>query len=67
MDGFNIRDIFKFVAILVAAAIIGNWFLAEVRKSKINDEPWYKPYVSVPGLIILGALSLPLIFLLVRR
>ena len=67
MDGFNVLDIFKFAAILVAAIIIGNWFLAEVKKSKINKEPWYKPYVSLPGLIILGALSLPLFFLLVQH
>ena len=67
MDGFNIIDIFKFVPILVAAAIIGNWFLAEVKKARINQEPWYKPYFSIPGLIILGALSLPLVILLIRQ
>ena len=67
MDGFNVLDIFKFAAILVAAIIIGNWFLAEVKKSKLNKDPWYKPYISLPGLIILGALSLPLVFLLVQH
>ena len=67
MDGFNIIVILKFVAILVAAGVIGNWFLAEVKKSKIKQEPWYKPYFSIPGLIILGALSLPLVILLIRQ
>jgi len=31
----------------------------------MNKEPWYKPYLSLPGLIILAALSLPLIILLI--
>ena len=67
MDGFNLFDLVKFVAVLTAAIIVGNWFLAEVRKSRIKKEPWHKPYVSAPGLIILAALSLPLIFLLIGR
>ena len=65
MDGLNLFTVVKLVAVLVAASIIGNWFLAEVRKAKLRKEPWYKPYLSVPGLIILAALSLPLIFLLI--
>lgn len=65
MDGLNLFTLVKFVAVLVAALIVGNWFLAEARKAKLKKEPWYKPYLSVPGLIILAALSLPLIFLLI--
>jgi hypothetical protein len=67
MDGFNLIKLAKYIAVLVAAMIIGNWFLAEVRKAKSNKQPWYKPYVSVPGLIVLAALSLPLFFLLLAR
>ena len=67
MDGLVILTLLKFIAVLVAAMIIGNWFLAEVRKAKLNQEPWYKPYVSVPGLIILAALCLPLIFWVILR
>ena len=67
MGGFNLITLAKYVAVLVAAMIIGNWFLAEVTKVKLNKQPWYKPYVSVPGLIILAALSLPLFFLLFTR
>ena len=65
MNGSNLFTIVKFVAVLVAAVIIGNWFLAEVRRAKLNQETWYKPYLSVPGLIILAALSLPLILLII--
>ena len=67
MDGLIIFTLAKFVAVLVAALIIGNWFLAEVRKARLKREPWYKPYLSVPGLIILAALSLPLIFWLMSH
>ena len=65
MDGLNLLKFIKYAAVLVAAMIIGNWFLTEARKAKTINEPWYKPYVSVPGLIILAALSLPLILLLI--
>ena len=65
MDGLNLFNLIKYAAVLVAAMIIGNWFLSEVRKAKTNNEPWHKPYISLPGLIILAALSLPLILLLI--
>jgi hypothetical protein len=66
MDGLSLLNLIKYAAVLVAAIIIGNWFLTEARKAKANKEPWYKPYGSVPGLIILAALSLPLILLLIN-
>ena len=66
MDGLNLLNLVKYVAVLVAAMIVGNWFLNEVTKAKANEQPWYKPYVSLPGLIILAALSLPLILLVIK-
>ena len=65
MDGLNLFSLIKYAAVLVAAIIIGNWFLNETRKAKAKKEPWYRPYLSLPGLIILAALSLPLFLLLV--
>jgi len=67
MEGLNLITLIKYVAVLVAAMIIGNWFLAEVKKAKLNHRPWYKPYVSIPGLIILAAISLPIILWLVSQ
>ena len=67
MDGFNLITLAKYIAVLVAAMIIGNWFLAEVKKAKFNKQPWYKPYGSLPGLIILAALGLPLYLWLLAR
>ena len=65
MDGSNLFNLIKYAAVLVAAIIIGNWFLTEARKAKTNKEPGYKPYLSLPGLIILAALTLPFIILLI--
>lgn len=65
MDGSNLFNLIKYAAVLIAAIIIGNWFLTEARKAKTNKEPWYKPYLSLPGLIILATLSLPFIILLI--
>ena len=65
MDGLNLLTLVKYTAVLVAAMVIGNWFLAEVKKAKFSNQPWYKPYASVPGFIILAALSLPIIFWLI--
>jgi hypothetical protein len=65
MDGSNLFNLIKYAAVLVAAIISGNWFLTEAKKAKTNKEPWYKPYLSLPGLIILAALSLPFIILLI--
>ena len=64
MNGFSWLTLVKYGGVLIAAIILGNWFLAEVRKAHRQQQPWYKPYLSVPGLIILAALSLPLIYLM---
>jgi hypothetical protein len=39
--------------------IIGNWFLSELRKARAARLPWYKPYLSIPGLLIIAAILLP--------
>jgi hypothetical protein len=64
MDGLSWSTLVKYAGVLIAAIILGNWFLAEVKKSGRKQQPWYKPYLSVPGLITLAALSLPLIYYL---
>lgn len=49
------------VCVLVAAILVGNWFLAEVRKSHAGKGPWYGPYLSIPGLLIILILAIPII------
>ena len=57
----------KYVAVLVAASILGNWFLSEIKKARLAGAPWYAPYVSIPGLLIIIAIILPLIYWLLTR
>ncbi|MFP4159185.1 MAG: hypothetical protein ACLFQ9_05470 [Desulfobacterales bacterium] len=57
----SILGLLKAAAALLAAGILGNWFLAEVKRAKIENHPWYKPYLSPPGLLILFAVLLPII------
>jgi len=48
---------------LGAAAVLGNWFLAELRKAQAAGKPWYSSYLTVPGIIIMGIMVLlPLIY-----
>ena len=57
----NATMLIKAICVLVAAALIGNWFLAEVRKAKAAGKPWYAPYLSLPGLLIFVVLMIPVI------
>ncbi len=54
-------EIVKYIPVLIAALLLGNWFLAEARKAKAQKKPWYAPYLSVPGILIILALCLPII------
>jgi len=40
----TLANIAKLVAVLVAAILIGNWFLAEVKKARLKGKPWYQFY-----------------------
>lgn len=57
----------KLVSVLLGAAILGNWFLSEFKKSRRRNLPWYSAYLSPPGLLILAGLLVPLIYWLARR
>lgn len=57
----------KAVAALMAAMTLGNWFLAEVKRARVQGAPWYRPYLSAPGLMILAlTLVLPVIWWLAQ-
>lgn len=52
----------KYLSVLIAAVILGNWYLAEYKKARIAGLPWYRAYFSLPGiLIVLIILILPVI------
>ena len=48
--------ILKIIPILIAAILIGNWFLAELKRANATGKPWYTAYISIPGLLILLAI-----------
>lgn len=49
----------KAIAILAAAFLLGNWYLSEVKKAKALNKPWYAPYLTIPGILIIVALMIP--------
>jgi hypothetical protein len=51
--------ILKAISILLAAFFLGNWFLSEVKKAKATGQPWYAPYLSIPGVLIIITLMIP--------
>lgn len=63
----NIAAIAKIIAPLVAAVLVGNWFMSEVKKARIKGGPWFRPYLSIPGVMIILAILLPLILWIIKR
>jgi hypothetical protein len=54
--------ILQIICILVAASILGQWYLAEFRKARMQALPWYRACFSLPGILIfLLVLLLPVI------
>lgn len=56
----------KLAAVLLAAALLGNWFLAEFKKARRRNLPWYSVYLSPPGLLIIAAIAVPLVYWLAQ-
>ena len=52
----QIVNLVKIIPILIAAILLGNWFLAELKQANKTGKPWYAAYVSTPGLLILLAI-----------
>jgi hypothetical protein len=65
-DVATLKTILKIIAPLVAAILVGNWFMSEVKKSRLNRGPWYQPYISIPGLLIILAILLPVILWIIK-
>lgn len=64
----NILSFLKFIPILIAAILLGNWFLSELKRANATDKPWYTAYLSIPGLLILLAvLVIPIVLWLMSH
>ena len=56
-----LSQIIKMIAILIAAGLLGNWFLSELREARSAGKPWYAIYLTPPGiLVLLAAVLLPI-------
>lgn len=66
LDVSHLVNGLKMVAVLVAAILVGNWFLAEVKQARLKGKPWYQPYLSAPGILIILAFLLPIFWWLLK-
>jgi len=62
----TLKTIIKIIAPLVAAILVGNWFMSEVKKARFKGAPWYQAYVSIPGLVIIMAIILPIVLWIIK-
>ena len=58
--------IIRIIAPLVAAILVGNWFMSEVKKARFKGAPWYQAYVSIPGLLIILVILLPIVLWIIK-
>lgn len=59
-------QIIKTICLLAGAVILGNMFLSEIKKARIEHKAWYAPYLTLPGLLIVIAILLPLLIRLLH-
>lgn len=62
-----LKNLLALCAPLVAAVVLGNLFLAEVKKARIARSPWFAPYITLPGLMVLAALGSPILIWLFKK
>ncbi len=63
----GIITVIKMIAVFAAATYLGRWFQSEIKKSALRREPWHKPYLSLPGIIILASMFLlPLLLWIIK-
>lgn len=60
-------SLLKMAAVLLAASLLGNWFLSEIKKARVHQRPWYAPYLTLPGLLIIIALFIPVMVWMFQR
>jgi len=65
-DVATLTTIARIIAPLVAAIFLGNWFMSEVKKARFKGAPWYQPYISIPGLLIILAILVPIILWIIK-
>ncbi|MCP4744639.1 MAG: hypothetical protein GY874_00630 [Desulfobacteraceae bacterium] len=63
----KISHLIGYACVLFAAIILGNWFIAELKKKTANRGNWYNPLLTIPGIIIIIiVLAMPIAARLLR-
>jgi hypothetical protein len=57
----SLFSLLKVIPILIAAMILGNWFLSEVKTNRKKKKPWYAAYLSIPGILIVIIILVPVL------
>ncbi len=65
-DVATLTTIVRIIAPLAAAILVGNWFMSEVKKARFKGAPWYQAYVSIPGLLIILAILIPVVLWIIK-
>lgn len=61
-------NMLKVIAIMAAGMLLGHMFLEEVKKAQYLKLPWYKPYMTLPGaLVIFFCIAFPILIWMVRK
>jgi hypothetical protein len=63
----SLYSFLKIIPILIAAMIVGNWFLSEVKKNRKLRAPWYAPYLSIPGILIVIMILIPILMRILKH
>lgn len=48
----------EYIAVLISAILLGKWFDSNRKISKLKGLPWYTPWLSAPGILIILILSI---------
>ncbi|VEN75431.1 conserved hypothetical protein [Candidatus Desulfarcum epimagneticum] len=49
----------KLFAIILGAVLLGNLFLDEVKKSRTPGARRRSPYLSLPGILVIAVIAIP--------
>jgi hypothetical protein len=63
----SVLTLVKAASVLLASLLLGNWFMTELKKNQRIGGPWYRPYVSAPGILVILAVMLPFFVWWLRR
>lgn len=60
-------ELVKMGAALGSAMLLGHWFLAEVKRVKAAGQPFYRAYMTIPGVLVALAVLIPAFLWLFHR